>query len=303
MEEQITLLHNSANSGCYFKKWCEKNIIMITIVSTLIMLSFYNELYAMGGKFENMNKDKGVIGDKRTRAEKKVYYDQKRDTTYIFPSKNRTFVTPVVIDDVAKFKFDGEYAFDFLGIGWSYRVQSGCLDIEQKNRLGWVVELQSPDKKDIIATKELDLPAEYSLNTVPTEEVVSVLPKAAKDPFIGEERILATKQAIRWVLSNDLGNYSVINNATINYATEIISNKEFVKTEVDISDGSRIRKCIIWGINLWGYRNKPEERKMIVLMIRVITEPDNLSSALSKAHTILKTLSFKNNQCAYSDLK
>lgn len=276
-------------------------------LSLLVLAHFFltKESSAMGG-IENMSQDQGIIGDKKTKAQERVYHDAIIGANYHLRRKGTTYITPVVVNDIAHFEFDFEYSFDFICSGWEYNIKSGIMNIGRKERFGYVINLESPDRNTFIGIKKLDLIAGEPLNTQAKEKQPELLPKKAiDDPFVGEERILATKQAIEWLLHNDLGEYKVTSNF-FDYDEVIINNKNFVELKVDISDGLHKKRCIIWALNYWGYREGSGERRMLVWAAKIISSVSDFDAIINMTKMIPETLKFTTsrtrNQTVYSDL-
>ena len=266
-------------------------------------------LWAMGNSLSDINQlysDKGIIGEKKTRVGKKHYYDRKTGITLTSHTKNVTFVTPAIVGDVAHFNVLSAYIFDFICVDWKYWINEGWQSKEIiSDRVSLVIRLLSPDSGIEIETKILDLVALSQLNISPTDEQRIILQsKAADDPFSGEERILAAQQAAKWIITNDLGGYKVMAKKPIEFKTETIGNKEFIKAEVYISDGIRNKMCGIWALNYWGYREKGDKRRMLVWTAKIISDPVEFQEILIHSRMIFETLEFPAiNQTVYPDLR
>jgi len=283
-------------------------ILCLIILFLSTQTFFQDELSAMGGlmaKPEDLDKDEGIIGERKTIRGTKSYHDSTLDATYTHRTKGATFVTPILVEDVAHFNVEWEYQFDFACLKWKYEIQSGYLNFEEYENIGWIVRLESPDKKTLINIKKYNLAAKNSLATSITEEQRSkILTKALPDPFIDEERILAGQQAIKWVLRNDLEGYNLANKENaIKFTSEIVGGKKFVKADVELFDGSNRKKCTIWALNYWGYREmKTGERRMLIWIAKIISDPDEFLNVSTRSRMIFETLQFARNQTVYSDL-
>ncbi len=293
----------------------KNNIFVIAFIVFPCLLCF-DLANAMGsGDDLKMDRDSGIIGEKKTIDGEKQYYEESTGITY-HTRKRGTFVTPKVIGDTA---YLGSYQNDHpTSLGYSFRL--ACLDWRYniiaywsspavtEERIGFSVDLISPDKKILINIKELDIPIRGSLATSPTQEQLDAfqLKGYVEDPFIGNERILAAQQAIKWILDNEHDEYNVTEDMPIKFASEQIGNKVFVKVETDIFSKKEnvIKKCIIWALNYRGSRLKGEEnvRWMETWTCRLISDTSNYSSALDKMYGILETFKFDNGRNVYPDL-
>lgn len=279
-------------------------ILTLHCIFTIIFIQLFLpwRVDAMGNKNYG-DRDKGIIGEKKTRQGRKVYYDQSSGATYTIYQRGATRVTPVVIGDTAHFEVALEYDFAFPGIGWKYSAQEGRFDLNKEGRPGWIVNLASPNKKLAVNIKVVDLFANAELNPPATEEQRNTAKvKAVDDPIEPEEeRILAARQAIEWAMKNELSQ-STCSSIT----TPTIGNKKFVKAEVDINKPeTNLKKCEIWALNYWAYRENPENRRILIWIATIRFDPTDATSIdmLQSTRKIFETLKFDRNQTAYSDLK
>ncbi len=273
----------------------------------------YREVYILSSlygmkesNYEKFYRDKGIIGEKKTREGKEVHYDEKTGLTGTIIKYGANKITPTVSGDIAKLGFDTSYYFQFSCIGWRYWINYGRQSEKNSAVIASPILLLSPDDNAEVAIKTLDLPANF-INTPPTEEQrIIAKTKAVDDPFIGEERILAAQQAINWVLNNDLGRYKVIKDFPIKFTSEVIGKKEFIKTEVEvISDSDKAKICNIWALNCWGYRVDPEVKRMINWVAIIVADPTfpTTVNILKESHMILESLEFTRFNLVYSDLR
>ena len=284
-----------------------KNLVLTFI--TFIGLLCFDLANVIGSEADlKMYRDSGIIGEKKTLQSEKVYHEPKTGSTFRFLNKG-TFATPKVIDGVAYFDLNGDYKFKFECIDWKYSIMahwsSPDVTIE---RVGFSVTLESPGKETIIELKNLDIPVSGSLSTPINQEQLDALQfkTYVEDPLIGDERILAAQQAIKWILNKGLDGYEVANGMPIKFTSEDIGNKLFIKAEIDIfSQKERIlKKCVIWALNYRGSRLKRKEnvRWMETWTCQLITNSSNYSSSVAKTYMILEALKFDDGRDVYPDL-
>ena len=241
-------------------------------------------------------RDSGVIGEKKTTKEAKIYRDKITGATYQF-HKHGTFVTPRVVGDTAYFNLSYDYAFYLKCLNWKYTLKaywfSGNVGEE---RIGFSVNLASPDKKTFIDVKEIDVPVNSSLAPLLTQEQLNILKSQSyvEDPFVGNERVLASQQAVKWILDKGLDGYGVMNDKSIKFTLDHAGDKEFVRTEIDVFSKKEniTKKYVVWALNLRGYRLKRDEkvRRMYTLLCQVTTDSSNYLSSVANAQMILETL-------------
>ncbi|MBL7130494.1 MAG: hypothetical protein ISS45_03690 [Candidatus Omnitrophica bacterium] len=259
-----------------------------------------------------MRRDSGIIGEKKTVQGEKVSYDQTSGITYHVRTKG-TFVTPKLVGDVAYFGLDGNlgYTFRLNCRDWKYNIKAyWSSPVVTEERVGFSVSLESPDGGTFIDIKEVDIPAFAPLSTSPTREQSNIVQTKGKgyveDPFLGDERILAAQQAIKWILDTSQDGYEV-RGEPIKFTSEQIGNNVFVKAEIDIFSKKEnlLKKRAIWALNYRGYRLKNEEnaRRMETSVYQVISDHSNYSNAVAKMSTILETFKFDSGRNVYPDLK
>lgn len=255
-----------------------------------------------------MYRDKGVIGEKKTLQEGKVYYEPTTGSTFHFPKKG-TFVTPQVSGNVAYFDLNGMYNFRFECLNWRYSIAAHWSSPNvAEERDGFSVSLESPDRVTFIETKEVDIPTSGSLSTSATQEQLDAiqLKGYVEDSFINDERVLAAQEAVRWILDKNLDNYGIIDEP-IKFSSENIGNKLFVKTEINVFSKKEniIKKYAIWALNCRGYRfkRKANVRWSETWICELITDSSNYSSAIAQVHMILETFKFDTGRNVYQDLK
>lgn len=286
-----------------------KAVINFVIVIFIIFFSllYLNQTDAMGSGDElKMERDTGIIGEKKTLETGKTYYESKTGSTFQFP-KRGSFVTPRVIGDTAYFGSDKGlgYSFNLDCLDWRYSIIAHWSSPNvTEERVGFSVSLESPDKKIFVGTKEIDITASDRLGTPSTIE--SFQSKTyIEDPFVGNERILAAQQAIKWILEKGLDGYKISSDDPVKFNVENIGGKQFVKTEVNVlsDSGYTTKKCTIWALNFRGYRLRRAEnlRWMGVWICQVISDSTDYSNALAKAYRILKTFEFDRSANVYPD--
>jgi len=249
-----------------------------------------------------LNRDTGVIGEKKTTHGRRESYDQKTGITYV--RHKSSFVTPVVVGDTAYFDLD-VYKFNFSCLGWPYSLQAYWSGVNgasgwdvNANRAGFFVRLESPDENTIIETIEVDIPVDAPLLTTATPEQAQALHHQTytEDPFLGEERFVAAQQAITWVLKQGLLKYQAITDTPLRFMVEPIGEHTFVKTEVEVIDQKAqvTKKCVLWALNLRGYRLQGAEdiRKMETWICSIIGDAPDHASLAAKARMVLETLTF-----------
>lgn len=283
---------------------------LISIFLALSSLLCLNQTKAMGsGDDLRMERDAGIIGEKKTLEAGKTYYEPKTDSTFQFPHRG-SFVTPKVISSTAYFGSDRGlgYSFNLDCLDWRYNIiaQWSSSDVTEE-RFGFSVTLESPDKNIFIGVKEINIPVSGQLATSTAIEVFQ-LKTYAEDPLIGNERILAAQQAIKWILEKGLlDGYKISSDETIRFSVEDIGNKQFVKTEVNVFSNKEYtaKKCTIWALNFRGYRLRRMEnvRWMETWVCQIISDASDYSSALVKAYRILETFKFDAGGNVYQDLK
>ncbi len=268
---------------------------------------FCVELTSAIGDDYKTYRDSGVIGEKKTLEEAKIYRDKITRATYQF-HKHGTFITPRVISDVEYFNLNYDYSFDFKCLNWKYNLKAYWFSGDVgEDRTGFLASLVSPDKKTVIDVKEIDVPVNLSLATVLTQEQLNILQSQSyvEDPFIGDDRILAAQQAIQWVLDKNLDGYAVTSDGPIKFTLEQINNKVFVRTDVDVFSKKEniTKKCVIWAVNRRGYRFKDEEnvRRMYTWICQVISDSSVYPDIVLKARMILETLDLNPVRTFFAD--
>ena len=271
--------------------------IIRTIFMCLVICSTVINCNAMG------DKDEGVVGEKKTREGKIETYDNKSGLTNTYITNGATVITPVVSGDIAHFEFGSRYKFDFSCMGWKYWIEDGT-NYEKDPHIGCIIKLTAPNKDAYIEIKNIDLPADPELNYPPTDEQRRIArTEAVDDPIASEkERYLAAQQAIDWIIKTELNNA-----ICLNVAPQVIGNKKYLKADVEIKDPkANFKKCEIWALNYWAYRNDPEVRRIIVLAFIIKIDPNSGRSdeILLQTHKIFETLAFTRfNIHVYQSLK
>lgn len=297
-------------------KLIDKIIKRVILVFVFLVFFGFNLASAMESATSMKDsRDTGIIGERKTIQGEKVYYEESTGITY-HVRKRGTFVTPQVIDDIAYFGSYQQgyptslgYSFRLSCLNWKYSIVAywSSPDVT-KERVGFSVDLESPDKKTAIYIKEVDIPVSGVLATFPNQKQLDALQLKTyvEDPFLGDERILAAQQAIRWILDRERDNHEA-RDSSISFTSEQIGNYVFVKTEADIFSKKEnvIKKCVIWALNFRGARLKKNEsiRWMETWICRVISDPSNYSSAMAQARTIIETFKFDSGRNVYPDLK
>lgn len=256
-----------------------------------------------------MYRDTGLIGEKKTTQGKKAYYNRSTGmTNYVYEMGN--LVTPEVIGDVAYFNLNYDYSFNFKCLNWKYNLKAYWFsgDVGEE-RIGFLASLVSPDKKTFIDVKEIDVPVKLSLATVLTQEQLNMLQSQSyvEDSFVGDDRILAAQQAIQWVLDKNLDGYEIASDGPIKFTSEQINNKVFVRTEIDVFSKKEniTKKCVIWALNLRGYRLKRNEnvRRMETWICQVISDSSVYPDIVFKARMIPETLDLNPARNVFPNMK
>ena len=220
----------------------------------------------------------------------------------------------MVVGDTAYFDLD-VYKFNFKnGLGWPYRLQAYWSGADgtphpdvTADRVGFWVQLESPDKTTTIQTQEVDIPVTASLTAPLTPAQLEVLQHQTyvEDPFIGEERLLATQQAVTWLVEKNWKEYRLSPDTPLRFTVERIGENTFVKTEFEVlaQETQATKKCVMWALNLRGYRLKGTEyiRGMETWICYVIGEAPNYQNLAGQARMILETLAF--NRLISEDLR
>jgi len=197
------------------------------------------------------------------------------------------------------------YNFNFKGLGWPYRLQAYWSGADgtphpdvTADRVGFWVQLESPDKTTVIQTQEVDIPVTASLTTPLTPAQLEVLQHQTyvEDLFIGEERLLAAQQALTWLVEQGWREYRALTATPLQFTIEQIGDKTFVRTELEVvTKGTQAtKKCVLWALNLRGYRLKGTEniRGMETWICWVISAVPDYQDLAGQARTILETLAF-----------
>lgn len=246
-----------------------------------------------------MDRDSGIIGEKKTIQGEKVRFDESTGITYHVRNKG-TFVTPKVISDIAYFgsyqagySTSLGYGFRFPCVGWKYSIIAywSSPDVT-KERVGFSVSLESPDKKIFVDVKEIDIPM--------SEELVASLTSA--DSFSDSERIIAAQQTIRWILDRSQDKYG-LTDKSIKFTREQIGSKEFVKGEVEVFSRKEnaVKKCVIWALNYRIYKFR-DRSWMENWVCQVVSDLADYSSTVAKTQMILETLKFDHGKNVHPDL-
>lgn len=292
----------------------------IMILCTLIVLGGSSSTAdAMGDSVKTMRalgRDRGIIGESKTRRGKETFRDAKTGITHHMHMRGATFVTPEVTKDIAYFDVEHEYTFLFRCLNWKYYIESGYLNTTEEDHInwaiankvlfGWQIDLESPTKDIFISTKRINLPVSNQLNTALSKQQIDEVLRegVVSDPCLGGERVLAAQEAIKWTIREDLSGYTMVSTFEPIFSIEKIGNKEFIKTIVDITDGTKRKKGSIWALNYWAYRNKPEKRRVVVWVAKIICDLEKFQEATEQTYMIFETLQFpKDNQGVYPDLK
>jgi len=255
-----------------------------------------------------MRRDSGIIGNKKTTQGAKEYYDDSTGITYNVRRKG-TFVTPKVVGDVASFGLDGNlgYTFRLACRDWRYSIKAyWSSPYVNEERDGFLVSLESPDSGIFIDIKEIDIPVSAQSSTSLTQEQLNIAQTRGyvEDPFLGDDRMLAAQQAIKWVLGQE--GYE-IRGESIKFTSEHIGHKVLTKAEIDIFSKERniMKKCAIWALNYRGYRLKNQEnvKRMETSVYQAISDHSNYANAVDKMVAILETFKFDDGRNVYPDLK
>ena len=254
-------------------------------------------------------RDSGVIGEKKTTTGE-VTTTHPSGATITSLTGGRKTITPVVNDDVAYFDLNGDYSFHFSCPNWKYKIESFWSNPDaNQERTGFSVALIPSQESSFIEVKELDIILQSPLNTEPTTEELNSIQRNGyvESPLQGEERNLAAKQSIQWIINNGLDGYFFNNNEHVEFSVQSLGNKEFIKAELNVlSKGeSGTQKCTIWALNERGYRfrNGNNLRRVETWVCLVISNGSDFSDFVSQAKMIPETLEFNSGRNVYSDLK
>jgi hypothetical protein len=308
----------------------------ILIVIVLFIQSTHIEVRAMGRKERNTEelmknyRDSGVIGEKKTRV-------AKPNTGVRIYRGNESFVTPLVIGDEALFgsefgnSYHLGYAFRFACLGWRYNIKAYLVNPGAEERISSPVDLESPDKKTRVNVKLIDVAFSAAFNHPLTEEqiqqqraaqdkldreyqrteaigiaVLSRYVPPYPDPLSHEERILAGKEVITRLLAKGVNGYKLREADQIRFSVEQVSGKKFVRGQANLYGANVQKKCVVWALNISGYRLKdaPDKRRGNTWVCQVISDPLDFLSVEAKAHRIIETLKFASgDQNVYPDLR
>lgn len=287
-----------------------KNFFVIALI-TFIILVCCNLSKAMGGgDYLKELRDSGVIGEKKTVEDPRIasHCNPKTGAISNVYRRGSSLVTPRVIGDMVYFGLDpyspnsrSQLGYSFMSkcMGWKYDIKAywSSADVTEE-RTGFSVSLESPDDKTFIDIKYIDIPVIPPLSTPATQEQLNILQTQTyvEAPFVGEERILAAQQAIKWLLTKGSDNYEISKDYAINFSTEKIGNKEFVRAEADVfsKEENVMKRSVVWALNDRGIRLQSMEnvRWMETLICQVVADESDYLSAAAKAHMILETLKF-----------
>jgi hypothetical protein len=226
--------------------------------------------YALGDEMK-LHRDSGVIGEKKTVQGEK---DSKDASTGIIYRVHRrgTFATPQVIGDVAyvgsaRYPTTLGYGFRFNCLGWRYQIQEYWFNANgtpnpdvTADRVGFWTRLESPDHSIIVETKivSIDIPLAGPLATLPTPEQVQLIQRQGDvgDPLIRENQLAVAQQAVTWLVNQGWEEYHVVTDAPLRFTADQASEKTFVRTEFEVLDRKTQapKKCVMWALNLWGFR-------------------------------------------------
>jgi hypothetical protein len=300
------------------------------IAIVLFVQTAENPVNAMGKDLMREYRDSGVIGEKKTTVTK--------PTSGIIISKaSESLLTPLVIDGDALFgsefghEFRLRYSFRFACLGWKYRIAGYMTNPGKEESSGWIVDLQSPDDKTQVNVKLVDvafgdafrhplteeqiqrqraaqekLDRDYQRSEASGIRVMSRYTPPYPDPMNREERILAGKEVIGRLLGKGVDGYKLAEGSRIRFSSETVSKKEFVMGEADLDKASSKKKCIVWALNISGYRpkNEPDGRRGNTWVCLIVCDPSDFSAVGAKARRILETLRFAaSDQNVYPDLR
>ena len=306
--------------------------IKLFLTANLLLIP-HNRANANDEAFRELMKDyrdQGVIGEKKTRVAKPT-------SGVAIYKTGESLVTPLVVGDEAVFGSEFgksltlRYGFRFACVHWKYDVAGYLTNHTKEDNVGWIVNLESPDKRTRVNVKLWDvtlsaafdhpltaeqiqqrdteqgkLDSKYREDEAAGIKIASRYTVPYPDPLSGDERILAGKEVIsRWV-GKGIDSYEIGEGGQIHFSSEKVSNKEFVRGDLDLNKGNIKKKCVIWVLNLSGYRFKavPDKRRANMWVCQVVSDPPDFSSIDIKAHRILETLRFApNDQNVYPDLR
>jgi hypothetical protein len=318
-----------------------KAMKLFLIAIVLLIQIAHNQVNAMGRRnIDDLLKDRrdqGVVGEQKTRRpEAEVKFFKETRSWIVSAKPGASLVTPLVVGDEALFGgvfvnyFQLGYAFKFACLGWRYDIKAYVTDRGEWGHISSPIDLESPDKKTRVHVKLVDVAFSDALTHPLTEEQIQQQRAAQEkldreyqqseasgirvasryvppypDPLGREERILAGKEAIGRLLGRGDG-YKLAEDGQIRFSSENISGKEFVKAEADVYAGNLKKKCVVWALNVSGYRLKavPDERRANTWLCQVLSDASDFVSVEVRAHRILETLRFATgDQNIYPDLR
>lgn len=250
------------------------------------------------GDYHRYDRDSGIIGEKKTLKPLKIYHDKATGSTLRSVAKGN-FATPQVAGSVAKFD-SGAAHFEFNCLGWKYRTQNYWSTSDSiAGRITRSVELESPDRKILIRVSLVELPVSSALNMhAMTLEQERILQKwgLAEAPLAGKESLIAAEQAVQWYISHDEDGLVVLEkDKSAHFETETINGKDFVKTELNISNKktNAERKSLLWAHNYRSFWWHDGKRYISSWICQIITEPSDFSITIAVARQIPETAEFK----------
>ena len=256
---------------------------------------------AMGDEMK-LHRDSGVIGEKKTVQGEKHSYDTSTGITYRVHRRG-TFATPQVIGDVAylgsaRYPSTLGYGFKFNCLGWQYDIREYWFGADgtpnpdvTTDRVGFWIRLESPDKTTTVETKivDIDIPLTGPLAILPTPEQVELLQRQGDvgDSFIREKQLAIAQQAMTWLVNQGWKEYRVLRDAPLRFTADQVGGKTFVRTELEVLDQQTQtpKKCVMWALNLWGFRLGKE-----TWICYVIGDTPDYASLAAKVHVVLESL-------------
>ena len=256
---------------------------------------------AMGDEMK-LHRDSGVIGEKKTVRGEKHSYDASTGITYRVHGQG-TFATPQVIGDVAyfgsaRYPTTLGYGFRFNCLGWRYQIREYWFNADgtpnpeaTADRVGFWIRLESPDKTSTVETKiiSIDMPLAEPLATLPTSEQVELMQRQGEvgNSLIREKQLAIAQQSVMWLVTRSWQEYHLLTDTPLHFTIERIGEKTFIKTEFEVlTQESQVpKKCVMWALNLWGYRLGKD-----TWVCYVIGEAPDYESLAAKVHMILETL-------------
>jgi hypothetical protein len=143
---------------------------------------------------------------------------------------------------------------------------------------GWIVDLESPDKRTRVHVKLVSVALSPAFSHPLTEEQIQQqrVAQDEQDREYQREEAVGIRVMSRYtppysdplsredrLLGRGVDGFKLAEGSPIEFSSEKVSNKEFVRAQADLYAGNVRKKCLVWALNLRGYRLKesPTERR------------------------------------------